>query len=160
MHPGGPSAAYRKDQVAAPPAVPADVGNCLRKIPDRPDLVVLSFLGPRFSRTPAGGAPGAIGSSDHRDLSDFRYWQRCRRVVLVLLDPAGSFGKRWPQALHARVRNRHRSHRVCLPGVRFVSGSSLVLSCCSGASMLLPKSFHFALCFVPYSHTPLLPPHT
>ncbi len=129
-------------------AVSADVGNCLRKIPDRPDLVVLSFLGARFSGAPARGAPGATGSSDHRDLCDFRYWQRCRRVVLVFLDPAGSFRKRGAQDCHARVCNQHRSHRVCLPRVRIVAGSPVDWSRCCGASRVLCKSLYFDFGFV------------
>src|SRR5260370_17744385 len=69
LHLGRCSPADRENQVVAAPAVPADVGNCLRKIPDRPDLVVLSFLGTRFSRTPTRRSPGATRSSVCRDLS-------------------------------------------------------------------------------------------
>src|SRR5260370_8178433 len=102
-------------------SVPADVGICMRKIPDRSNLVVLSFLGARFSRTAARVAPGPDWCSDRCDLSHLRFRQRSRRMVAVVLDPAGSFPERRTQDRQAHLRGQHHSHRLCLSLASFVA---------------------------------------
>src|SRR5437016_7657802 len=148
LHPGRYAAAGSEDQMVAAPSVPADLGVRRRKIPDRPDLVVLSFLGARFSRTPAWGAPGANWAPDRCDLSHFRYWQRSRRVVVIVFDSAGNVLERGTQDRHARVCDQHRPHRVCLPRVRVVAGGVADWSGGGGPPGLFRESVHADFRFV------------
>src|SRR5258708_17097860 len=88
------------------------MGVCMWKISDRPDLVLLSFLGTRFSPTPARLALGANWPSGGGDLSHLGCRQRSWRMVVLIYDPAGSFCERGTKNRHAWVCDRHRSHRV------------------------------------------------
>src|SRR5580692_12276497 len=97
------------------------------KIPDRPGLVVLSFLGARvLAKQTWLGADGAWTS----DFSDLRYLglRECRRrLAFLLFDPARAKRQFRPQDRHAdlchrrdtgRVRVSRREHVVCRPADR------------------------------------------
>src|SRR5258708_46440 len=127
-----------------PAALPADVGVCVRKISDRSDLVVLPFLGARFSRTPARLALGANWASHRGDLSDLGLRECSRGMAVFVYDTAGSFRERGTQNRHAGVRDRHRSHRVRVSSDRTVASRAADWSCRRGPSRLLLESFHAA----------------
>src|SRR5256885_15795212 len=111
--------------MVASPAVPADLGVRLREIPDRPDLVVLSFLGARFSRTPAWGTPGTNWAPDRCDISHFRCRECSRRGAVFVFDSAGDVGRRGTPCHPAGLRDLSCPPSGCATGGRGLSAGRL-----------------------------------